>query len=98
MVEETESSEQAATINDLHERITRLEGDMVELKEELYAVLTPLMEGLKLQQRYNWELFDQFVDFGLKANHTERETEALKDENQQHYSQVHSNKNNNDYY
>ena len=52
----------------------------------------PLAEALKLQKKYNWELFDQIINFGLKADYTERETEALKDETQVHFSQVHSNK------
>ena len=80
------------TLEELAEQI-KLGAEMyAELKLEVYDVLNPLMEALEIQDQFNKELFDLFVGFGLKANYIARETEALKEDNQHHFSQVHSNK------
>jgi|25BtaG_2_1085352.scaffolds.fasta_scaffold30514_2 hypothetical protein len=101
MVAETESTNAEITFGILGEKPTleelahqiKLGAEMyAELKQEFYDFATSVLDTLKAQNQYNHELFNQFVNFGLKANYTERETKALKEDNQHHYSQVHSNR------
>ena len=64
-------------------------GDLLLMFGELLECLNT---GADERKQYNLELFEAYIRTALKADYLEREVRYLKDEQQEHYSQVHSNK------